>query len=546
MGQNRGFQNINIQFDNIECTLYEQSYALIIGVSKYENGWPNLPGVKNDVNEVRNALIDHGFSVILIENPTDKEMEDEISDFIENYGLEMNTRLIIYFAGHGYTMKAQDGRDMGYIVPSNAPLPFESQSEFHKKAISMRNFDTWARNILSKHALFIFDACFSGSLFNISRAVPIPISAKTKEPVRQFITSGSENEEVPDRSLFREYFIKSLTTSDADGNNDGYLSGSELGEYLSYQVTNYSYDQQHPQYGKIRDKYLDKGDFVFILSNDNDKDETKLGIPVITNEVPIKKYGRIAIETQIEGKFFLDNSFQNMIEKNSRFVLHNIPFGIHVVRIEGIEIWEMEISIDNELITTVYANEMSSRNSSNKMDENAGVFKDKRDGSMYNWVKIGNQLWMSENLKFYINDSWCYENIDLNCDIYGRLYSWNNALVVCPDGWHLPDNSEWQELMTYLGKSNNAGGALKEEGTEHWSSPNHGASNTSKFTALPAGGRNVYKIFYGKGVNAFFWTSTQSYGKLAEVQKLFSAFDDITTRTENINHGFSVRCIKSQ
>lgn len=265
LAQDRGFKKVNIEIDGQITPLYDQSHALLVGVSNYTNGWPDLPGVNNDVQAVKQALEQKGFNVVVVNDPDDNELEDAFEDFIDEYGVNTNNRLLFYFAGHGHTMKAPDGREMGYIVPSNAPLPQTDKTGFHRKALSMRSMDKYARDVLSKHALFLFDACFSGQLFNLSRAVPVSISYKTTKPVRQFITSGSADEEVPDRSLFREYFVKAITTNDADGNNDNYLTASELSEYIFDKVTNYSYDNQHPQYGKIRDPYLDEGDFVFVL-----------------------------------------------------------------------------------------------------------------------------------------------------------------------------------------------------------------------------------------------------------------------------------------
>jgi formylglycine-generating enzyme required for sulfatase activity len=122
--------------------------------------------------------------------------------------------------------------------------------------------EVYARRIDAKHALFVFDSCFSGSLFALSRAVPAVIGYKTARPVRQFITSGTADETVPDQSVFRRQFVAALAGK-ADGNGDGYVTGAELGEYLQDRVTNYTYNAQHPQYGKIRDPLLDEGDFVF-------------------------------------------------------------------------------------------------------------------------------------------------------------------------------------------------------------------------------------------------------------------------------------------
>ncbi|SVD50932.1 uncharacterized protein METZ01_LOCUS403786, partial [marine metagenome] len=177
-----------------------------------------------------------------------------------------DNRLLIYFAGHGYTIAPKyGGTEMGYIVPSNAPNPNLNEQDFLRVGLSMQNIEVYARNIQSKHALFVFDSCFSGSIFSLSRAIPQIIQEKTNRPVRQFITAGRANQTVPDVSIFRRQFIKALK-GDGDYNKDLYVTASELGQYLEDTVTNYSKGSQTPQYGKLRDPALDQGDFVFPIS----------------------------------------------------------------------------------------------------------------------------------------------------------------------------------------------------------------------------------------------------------------------------------------
>ncbi|MCP5374135.1 MAG: hypothetical protein H6907_20560 [Hyphomicrobiales bacterium] len=152
---------------------------------------------------------------------------------------------------------------MGYLVGREAANPNVDESAFLEGALSMQNIEVYARSIDAKHALFLLDACFAGSVFDATRAIPHVIREKTGWPVRQFITSGTAEQEVPDRSIFRDLFIRALD-GEGDLDGDGYLTGTELGHYLETNVTNYSRRAQTPQYGKLRDPLLDRGDFVFV------------------------------------------------------------------------------------------------------------------------------------------------------------------------------------------------------------------------------------------------------------------------------------------
>lgn len=247
-----------------EIALYQGSYALVIGNSDYTAGWPDLPGVKKDIVAIQAELESQGFQVEVVENLTRPQLDQAFTDFITQYGQSSDNRLLFYFSGHGHTLKLSYGDEMGYIVPVDAPNPNTEQASFIANALDMQMIEVYAKRIQSKHALFLFDSCFSGSIFSLSRAVPESISYKTAQPVRQFITSGSAEEQVPDESVFRQQFIAALQ-GEGDVNGDGYVTGAELGEFLQANVVNYSKGSQHPQYGKIRHATLDKGDFVFQL-----------------------------------------------------------------------------------------------------------------------------------------------------------------------------------------------------------------------------------------------------------------------------------------
>jgi len=251
--------------DGQEVGLYQESHALVIGMSNYTAGWPSLPGVRQDVAAVKELLERHGFQVTLVEDLDRARLDQAVADFISRHGLRPENRLLIYYSGHGFTYRQAYGGEMGYIIPADTPNPHRDLTGFLSKALDMQQIEVYARRIQAKHALFLFDSCFSGSIFALSRAASEAITYKTANPVRQFITSGSAAEEVPDRSIFRDQFVAALE-GEGDLNRDGYVTGAELGEFLQTKVVNYSRGSQHPQYGKIRDPRLDKGDFVFALN----------------------------------------------------------------------------------------------------------------------------------------------------------------------------------------------------------------------------------------------------------------------------------------
>ncbi|MBF0466738.1 MAG: caspase family protein, partial [Nitrospirae bacterium] len=172
VGAGRGV-TIKIKDDSgKEVNLYGESHALVIGVSDYQSGWPKLPGVAGDVEVVKKLLVGQGFEVVTVMNPERDKLLRAFDDFIQKYGSKTENRLLFYFAGHGHTVKKSYGEDMGYIVPVDAPRPDKNRAGFLAKAIDMQQIESFAKRIDAKHALFLFDSCFSGSIFDMTRAVP--------------------------------------------------------------------------------------------------------------------------------------------------------------------------------------------------------------------------------------------------------------------------------------------------------------------------------------------------------------------------------------
>lgn len=198
-----------------------------------------------------------------------------------------------------------------------------------------------------------------------------------------------------------------------------------------------------------------------------------------------------------------------------------------------------------------------------------GAMTDSRDGKTYKTVKIGNQTWMAENLNYADSaktpslkgKSWCYNNIDKNCDVAGRLYSWAAAMDsvtigcgygstcsptlpvrgICPEGWHLPSYNEWNALFTAVGGQSTAATALKSQ--SGWYNNGNG-TDAFGFSALPAGSRRYYDGFEGDGILAIFWSASEDDRYYAYYVNL--VFHDEYAGLSHYDkyHGFSVRCLK--
>jgi uncharacterized protein (TIGR02145 family) len=179
-------------------------------------------------------------------------------------------------------------------------------------------------------------------------------------------------------------------------------------------------------------------------------------------------------------------------------------------------------------------------------------------------VRIGTQVWQKKDLatSYYRNGdkipqvkdpakwakltsgAWCWYN---NNPGNGKLYNWyavNDSRGLVPTGWHIPGDSEWIILTTYLGGYAVAGGMMKETGITHWLTPNADATNSSGFTALPGGTRYYLGDFFDAGGYGYWWSSTEAAANAAYYRYLTYFYGAISAGTDYKTNGFSVRCLK--
>jgi uncharacterized protein (TIGR02145 family) len=181
---------------------------------------------------------------------------------------------------------------------------------------------------------------------------------------------------------------------------------------------------------------------------------------------------------------------------------------------------------------------------------------DVRDGQAYTTVQIGDQCWLSENLKFKTESAHSYDDDPVNEEQYGFLYHQRDALIGCPVGWHLPGDEEWKKLERHLGMTESdadaegfrysGGVGFKLKSTTGWFN-NHNGDNSSGFNALPGGyGSFLNDSYYGKLESASFWSSTSYHQTYAWFRQLSCGTDGVARNETKGGFGFSVRCVKNE
>jgi outer membrane protein OmpA-like peptidoglycan-associated protein len=247
-------------------------YALLVADWDYDDSrWPPLGDVRLQARELKAGLDRHFDAVDIVPNPTFDELDFRLRQFLRMRGNDDRARLLVYYAGHGYTETVFDRNEYrGYITGRDTPYvdgSSRSYSAARVKALSMEAVRSMVSDISARQVLFIFDSCFAGTVFS-ARSPTASIALSMAEinrladlPVREFITAGDANQTVPAHSPLPDLLLSALSGA-ADKYHLGIVTGQNIAEYL-WTETRRMGANITPRSGKLPGGYFDRGEFVF-------------------------------------------------------------------------------------------------------------------------------------------------------------------------------------------------------------------------------------------------------------------------------------------
>ena len=272
---------ISLSFAISPDDIYDNSWALIIGIDKYENVRELNYAVK-DAESIQDILVSKfdfprdNITLLKNEDATKQSIIQAFSDI--TIKAKQNDRVLIYFAGHGETMDLSEGGEMGYLLPVDG-----RKNNLYVSSIGMDELEKISLMSNAKHILYLVDACYGGMAAVGARGLdasstPNYIEKITNNRSVQIITAGGRGEQVIEKpkwghSAFTLNINRGLEGGNADLNADGYITANELGMYLNEKVTIDSENQQTPQYGRLTSH---EGEFVFIYNADDDQQSFRL------------------------------------------------------------------------------------------------------------------------------------------------------------------------------------------------------------------------------------------------------------------------------
>ena len=253
--------------DNVQHVFYDQSHAILIIEGAYSRGgWARVSdSAKRNEGLLRESLEKRGFDVLAWHDLTGAQLRTTLTEVFSNFGYRQNTRLFFYYYGHGQVMGTDSDpvAPKAFLVPVDAPNPVTDEQEFYRIALPLTQIVEFAKEITVKHAFFALEACQAGSIIASLSGLPPPypkgylLGTKIQRPIRQFLTAGSIEEDVLADSPFAPLLVAAF--EEGDSNKDGYVTGSEVVEYVTLHVPQNS-QFQNPEHGSIP---IGGGDMVF-------------------------------------------------------------------------------------------------------------------------------------------------------------------------------------------------------------------------------------------------------------------------------------------
>ena len=272
--------SLAFSFDLKDSDIYDNSWALIVGINDYDNV-RDLHYAVEDALAIKNMFINaYGFSrdnvrVLINGEATQTNIKKELQTLVKSVGT--NDRVIFYFAGHGQTEELGiKGGHEGFLIPSDGSL-----EDLYLTAIPMdelKRISDWSK---AKHMLFLVDACYGGLAAMNTRSLntksPNYLDKISQDISRQIITAGGKEETVIEKddwehSAFTRSLLLGLREKRADYNEDGFITGSEIGMYVQENVTIDTENHQTPQ---IRKFTTDEGEIIFTTKKSRDKSNSR-------------------------------------------------------------------------------------------------------------------------------------------------------------------------------------------------------------------------------------------------------------------------------
>lgn len=269
---------------------------------------------------------------------------------------------------------------------------------------------------------------------------------------------------------------------------------------------------------------------IFVACGDDDS-----GNPFVANEDSSSSFVLLSSSSSV-----VDSSSSNHEEKKKNLSSSSAP-------IEDLFSSSSESSVSSSSVQ----NEESS--SSIKVDWPTDSIIDDRDGQKYKIVKIDRLWWFAQNLNYETENSHCYNDSTKYCDKYGRLYTWAAAVGkseeecgerhvcnlslpvqgVCPSGWHVPSNYEWNDLFVFVGGDKVAGEVLRN-------------SSEGGFALLYAGRINFAGDFVQEGRSACIWSSNEVDDYDSYYVDFYYTYSKVFLEDADKTDGYSVRCVKNE